>query len=163
MNKLDQLAQHLEQKHHRRLEAMTRAALQTQQPAARLSWLHPAWMKPLRLRSATTAMVTALAASIALAAVLLAFLPEKSPTPPTTLATLPDWVKDTDVPFTLLENMAFYDWLSQQPTAQSAAPQNRLVLADNQPDRLGIGWRYTTADLAERFPGRLARDGEAQR
>lgn len=139
-NRLDQLAQRLEQKHRTRLEAMTREALHTQ-PATRLPWLHPAWLKPLRLRSATATMVTAFAASAALAAVLLVFLPEKPPTAPVTLATLPDWVQDTDVPLTLLENMAFYDWLSQQqPGNQSAAPQNWLVLADNQPDRRGIGW-----------------------
>ncbi|MBU0656975.1 MAG: hypothetical protein KJ914_17770 [Gammaproteobacteria bacterium] len=159
MNKLDQLAQHLEQKHRHRLEAMTRATLQTPPPAVRRSWLHPALMRPLRLRSTTTTMVMAFAASAALAAVLLAFLPEKSPTLPVTLATLPDWVKDTDVPLTLLENMAFYDWLSQQPSNQSAASQNRLVLADNQPDRLGPGWRYATTDPAERFSGGFARDG----
>lgn len=155
MNQLDQLAQRLEQKHRRRLEAMTRSALQTQRPAPHLQWLHTAWMKP--------AMVTAFAASLALAAVLLGYLPEKQAIEPATVAAMPEWVKDTDVPLTLLENIAFYDWLSQQSPAQRAALQNRLVLADNHLGQLDSGGRYASTDLAQGLSGRFITDGEAQR
>ncbi|MDX9987402.1 MULTISPECIES: hypothetical protein [Thiothrix] len=159
MNKqFDQLAQHLEQKHRHRLEAMTRTALQTPPPSTCLSWLHLVWIKPLRLRSATTVMVSALAASAAIAVVLLIVLPEKSPTPPATLVTLPDWVKDTDVPLTLLTNMDFYDWLAQQPDNQSAQAYDLLALADDRFPRFGTSGRYPAADFAKRLPRGFARD-----
>ncbi|WP_287600046.1 hypothetical protein [Thiothrix sp.] len=154
-NQLDQFAQRLARKHQVRLEAMTRSALQVQPATARLSWLHKAWMKP--------AMATAFAASLALAAVLLGYLPEKKAIEPAAFAAMPEWVKDTEVPLTLLENIAFYDWLSQQSGNPSAALQNRLVLADNQLGQSGIGGRYTTSNLAQRFSGRPAADGEAPR
>lgn len=156
MNKqLDQLAQHLEQKHRTRLDAMTRAALQAPQPTPRGQWLSAVWLKP--------AMITAFAASIATAAVLLVYLPGKKPAEPATFAALPAWVTDTDIPLTLLENIEFYDWLSQQPGNPNAALQNRLVLADNHLGQFGIGGRYPSADLAQRFSGRFAAVGDAQR
>lgn len=155
MNKLDQLAQRLEQKHRTRLDAMTRAALQAQQPPPRVPWLSAVWMKP--------AMITAFTASIAAAAVLLVYLPGKKPAEPATFAALPAWVTDTDIPLTLLENIEFYDWLSQQSGNPNATLQNRLVLADNHLGQLGIGGRYTPADLAQRLSGRFAADGDAQR
>ena len=150
MNKLDQLAQRLEQKHRLRLDAMTRAALQAPQPAPRVQWLSAVWLKP--------AMITAFTASIAVAVVLLIVLPEKSPTPPATLVTLPDWVKDTDVPLTLLTNMDFYDWLAQQPDNQSAQAYDLLALADDRFPRFGTSGRYPAADFAKRLPRGFARD-----
>jgi hypothetical protein len=146
MNKqFDQLAQHLGQKHRHRLETMTRAALQIPPPITRLSWMKPA-------------MLTAFAASATLAVVLLIVLPEKSPTPPATLVTLPDWVKDTDVPLTLLTNMDFYDWLAQQPDNPSAQAYDLLALADDRFPRFGTSGRYPAADFAKRLPRGFARD-----
>lgn len=155
MNKLDRLAQRLEQKHRTRLDAMTRAALQAPQATPCVQWLSAVWLKP--------AMITAFTASIAAAAIVLVYLPGKKPAEPATFAALPAWVTDTDIPLTLLENIEFYDWLSQQPGNPNATLQNRLVLADNHLDQLGIGRRYPSADLAQRFSGRFATDREAQR
>lgn len=149
--KLDQLAQRLEQKHRTRLEAMTRAALRTPRPSRHASrWQFPC-LKPV--------MATGLAASAAIAALL--WLSPREQTPAMAgMAALPEWVADTGVPLTLLANMDFYDWLARQPNnPQSAAPQNRLVLADNQPGYPGTGWRHATTHPAERFSGGFARDG----
>lgn len=154
MDELDRLAQRLEQKHHARLEAMTRAALQAQRPAPRFQWLSAAWMRP----AFATAFV--LAASITL---WVAYQTGKRASDAPALAQLPTWVEDTQVPLTLLENMDFYDWFAQLPPEQQAQIQGYLVLADNQRLEFGVGGGYPTADLAERFFGRPAADGDLQR
>jgi hypothetical protein len=43
-------------------------------------------------------------------------------------STLPSWVKDTNIPLELLENMDFYVWLSQSQYAQNNSQQTQAFL-----------------------------------
>lgn len=152
---LDQRAQALAHKHHRRLQQMTHQALEARQ-AQRSRWIKPTMATAFSLLLITTVV----------------FLYQqddqhgnKTATQPltTTQTALPVWLTDTDVPLTLIENLEFYHWLSQQKDKQYAQNQSPLIVAFNEYDRYRFSQRLSPRNLTERFSGTTSHVGGVQK
>lgn len=140
---LEQRGQALAQKHHRRLQKMTHQALESQQTK------HSRWIKPTMATTFSLLLITTV--------VFLykqdnqhnnALEKHVSTTQP-----LPIWLIDTNVPITLIENLEFYHWLSQQTDKQHAQNQSPLTMAFNEYDQYRFSQRLSPRNLAERILG----------
>ncbi len=139
---LDRRQQALANKHSARLHRMTQEALQLQ-PSPSSLW-QSAWLKP----------TVATAFSLMLVTSIIFLNPANKKTHTLELDShLPEWVTDTEVPLTLIENLEFYDWLAQQPENQQAKLQKSLTLALNEFYQYRLGKRHASSDLAEGSSG----------
>ncbi len=168
---LDQRAEALAQKHHRRLQQMTQAALESRQRRHASIWRNPAF-----------GVAAAAAFSVTLAISALLLRPDSATRPddmsaqartPAWLERLPGWVRDTETPLDLLENYAFYRWLATQNPPTSGADRSTSLEGPHDPDEqiafLALAadeyrhrQRYAATDAAARFSGAVAPAGAAQ-
>ncbi len=181
---LDARSEELARKHHRRLQSMTYAALDT-----RLRKQERHWLKTGFAAAAGTALSLAVAIGIGLQLQgtedtrqsQIATLERQ---PDALMENLPPWVKDTDTPVELIENLEFYQWLAQQTGAsqsskaspyshtpstpnsatdqQHAAIQQAFLLALNDADDHRRGQRRTAADPAQGFSRTTAAAGKVE-
>ncbi len=129
---LDQIEARLSQKHQQRLNEISQKALQlgSTRPLFSLhSTLIQTLIKPLPIL---------ILSSLLMLSVLINTLfeyqniQEKSPNIPDNVLVankIPTWVKDTQVPLELLENMDFYVWLSQHDHIAKCQDQSLLAAA----------------------------------
>ena len=136
----------LTQKHTHRLHRMTQEALESRQNK-RFQFV---WVKP----------VLATAFSILLLVAVMLFKVPENPQQPvgqsaSIMAKLPEWVTDTQVPLSLIENLEFYEWLAQQPNQQGMASsiQSDITLAINEFYQYRLGKRRASSNITERFSG----------
>ncbi len=151
--RLDQHSQELSYKYQRRLHDMTQLAIE-QKSAYTLSSFFASLVKPMPMM--------ALASIFSFAVVVSLFLDEKKVYNSTavlqTKADIPAWVKDTDVPLDVLENLDFYVWLSKQNTLTQN--YNKITLAAAWANYFGTRKRYSASDSAQRFSRKTAHIGE---
>jgi len=138
---LDQCAQRLAEKHHRRLQKMTREALDALPKKRAVRWHKPVFVSVFSLFIITTTLFLQNAKEPATLANNLHRLP----------TTLPAWVMDTETPDTLIEHLDFYDWLARQ-TNQYTAAEKPITLVLNQPAWPRFSQRLPTDDVTQRFP-----------
>ena len=171
---LDQRAEALAQKHHRRLRQMTQTALESRQRRRASIWRNPAF-----------GVAAAAAFSVTLAISALLLRPDSATLPgdmtaqappaqtPAWLTRLPGWVRDTETPLDLLENYAFYRWLATQNPPTSGTDRSTSLEGPHDPDEqiafLALAadeyrhrQRYAATDAAARFSGAVAAAGAAQ-
>lgn len=122
--RLNERKQALAKKHHYRLQQMTERAIQAPQkkPLVPLaSWIKPTFATAFSIFLITTVMF------------LYQYEAEKPITASLApLPKLPVWVTDTDTPVTLIENIDFYHWLSQQTDNQHAKNQQHFTMVLNE-------------------------------
>ena len=187
---LDARTVELAHKHHRRLQQLTREAVDLHQRRQRHQWLRPV---------VGVSLATAFSAVVAVVLVVTRFddLTHRDGAAQMTaeqavvesaenslMAQLPMWVKDTNTPVELVEHLDFYRWLAQQNgnagqddqrsvlgTPKTAfmlldtsddSTEPPILLALNAVDRFGHRQRRTAADVAERVSGTTAAVGAAQ-
>ncbi len=148
---LDQHEQALAKKHQQRLRAMTQEALYPQQQPWHASWVKPAMVTAFSVLLVST--VIFLKAPVSINPNTDSAIPPQSM--PLSMP-LPEWVMDTDIPLTLIENLEFYDWLAQQPEEKQAKFQQSLTLAINEFHQYRFSQRRSSEDLTERFAGAVA-------
>ena len=136
---LNSRQQTLADKHHSRLVKMTQEALQPQENIWRSLWMKPALATAFSLLLVTS--------------IVILNSPEKQTGSVTPDVNLPEWVTDTEVPLTLIENLEFYDWLAQQPENKQAKLQKSLTLALNEFHHYRSGKRFATSDFTQRVSG----------
>jgi len=138
-NKLNQKAQQLTDKHQIRLDAISTAALQyslskeIQKPSIiqRIfnTITHPFLTPPATVTTAFFSLcLLGIATLFWLNAPLQNNINFERMQANTIASTSPTWVKDTDIPLELLENMDFYVWLSQSKYAHNNSPQTQIFL-----------------------------------
>jgi hypothetical protein len=101
---------------------------------------------------------------------------------------LPEWVMDTEVPLTLIEDLEFYDWLAQHPEYlfqnqtrnqtqnlsiqlhpmyprkdQTTYDEKAFTLAVNEFNQFRYSERLTTEYIAKGLSGTTDNSGEIQR
>ncbi|HHL18547.1 MAG TPA: hypothetical protein ENJ33_02305 [Thiothrix sp.] len=139
---LDQCAQRLAEKHHRRLQAMTREAINTLPKKRRSLWQKPVFVSAFSLFIISTVL----------------FL--QNAEEPETLSNnllsqpvaLPAWVMDTETPDTLIEHLDFYDWLAKQTEHQYTSSEKHITLVITQSAWSRFGQRFPSLELTQRFP-----------
>jgi len=153
VNYLDQKELSLAQKYQQRLNKITTLALSNVSLYSLSLWVKQ-WLTPAPMM----AVASVFAISVA---VVFYFEQQGQLLPPDNLqvnAKLPTWVKDTDVPLELLENMDFYVWLSQQE--HYAKTEDKLILAAAWHHKFATGKRHASRNLTKRFSGTTANFGE---
>ncbi len=181
---LDARADELAQKHHRRLQQLTREAVALHQQRKQRQWLRP--VVGVSLATAFSAVVAVVLVVTQFgdlgqqnnAAQMTAQQPVVEPGENRLLAQMPLWVKDTDTPVELVEHLDFYRWLAQQKGSAGHDDQRSAVgavrtayllldtaddsieppilLALNAVDQSGHRQRRTAADVAEGVSGTTA-------
>jgi len=153
---LDEENQRLSQTYQYRLRKMTSWAINNH-----LSPFLSLLSKPLSL-VLKSAPIMALASILVISVVITVFFEQRdeqlSPHSFQANAKLPTWVKDTDVPVELLENLDFYVWLSQQN--EFAQTKDELVLAAAWYYQHCTGERCSPSNIAEGFSGTITHTGE---
>ncbi len=150
---LDQKAKELAFKHQKRLHEMTALAV-NQQSAYTFPSLIASFLKPAPMMALASVLSVAVALSIFLGKQDV----QKSSGIVQARADMPAWVKDTDVPLDILENMDFYVWLSQQN--QFAENTNKITLAAAWHNHLSVSKRYSPRNIAEGFFRKTSAIGE---
>ena len=157
---LDKRQELLARRHRLHLQAMTREVLASRLQAhwqRRFIWFKPAM-----------AAAFASVAVLLLAPLMVAKLSVDTPhtqyaqSKPGDSMNLPEWVTDTDVPLTLIENLEFYDWLAKQPDSEQVQKKKTLTLAFYWRDQHRNFKRHTTSNLADRFSGAAKHSGANQ-
>lgn len=153
---LDEKNQRLSQRYQYRLRKMTNWVINNH-PSSLLSLL----LKPLSFVLKPVPMM-ALASILAISVTVTVLFEKRdeqlSPHSFQANAKLPTWVKDTDVPVELLENLDFYVWLSQQN--EFAQTKDKWVLAVAWYHQHCTGKRCSPRDIAEGFSGTVTHTGE---
>ena len=141
--RLNQREQALAKKHYYRLQQMTERAIQAPQkkPLVPLaSWIKPTFATAFSILLITTVVF------------LYQYEEEKPLTSSlTTLPELPVWIADTDIPVTLIENIDFYHWLSQQTDNQHAKNQQYFTMALNGYTQHRLSQRLRSRDVTKRL------------
>lgn len=150
---LDQHSQKLAYKHLQRLHDMTKLAVYKKSTYT-LNSFFASLVKPVPIMALASIFSFAVAVSL--------FLDGRKGQTPTAMlqakADIPAWVKDTDVPLDVLENLDFYVWLSKQDTFTQN--HNKITLATAWTNYLSSRKRYTTSNLAQGISRKTTHTGE---
>ena len=146
---LDQKAQKLAEKHQQRLETISKQALSHQRihpPSNFLSFFLSSLFKRLLTPAPMMAVASIFVLSLAIPYFFESADKQLSSHALQVNAKLPTWVKDTEVPIALLENLDFYVWLSQYDQFAQTEDKRVLVAAgyDQHCPRQRCSPRYLT-------------------
>jgi hypothetical protein len=128
---LDQIEARLSKKHQQRLNEITQKSLQLGSQR-RLFSFHSI-IKPLPVLILTSILMSSILINTLFEYQKTQEKPENIPDNRLVATQIPTWVKDTQVPLELLENMDFYVWLSQHD--HTAKYQDQSLLATARTDQ----------------------------